>query len=162
MLPKNESVLNILVYFLEQLQRYSRDLQPLEYIPLNVLNWFHLQTTRKSLTRKSCCQPEMSGWIHAMQQNTIPNVLQSRWKIWRDKRCYAIGCENRFVMTSIAEPKCKNLFYSSSHNWVKYILNYMSYFHANVVIFKRHSFLFAYLHRATRPKISWIEYLLKN
>ena len=31
LLPKNESVLNILVYFLEQFQRFSRGLQPLEY-----------------------------------------------------------------------------------------------------------------------------------
>ena len=38
LLPKNESVLNILVY----------------------LNWFHLQTTRKF-----CWQPEISGWIQA-------------------------------------------------------------------------------------------------
>ena len=30
LLPKNESVLNILVYFLEQFQRFSRGLQPLE------------------------------------------------------------------------------------------------------------------------------------
>ena len=30
LLSKNESVLNILVYFLEQFQRFSRGLQPLE------------------------------------------------------------------------------------------------------------------------------------
>ena len=30
LLPKNESVLNILMYFLEQFQRFSRGLQPLE------------------------------------------------------------------------------------------------------------------------------------
>ena len=31
-LPKNESVLNILVYFLEQFQRFSRGLQTLEIL----------------------------------------------------------------------------------------------------------------------------------
>ena len=54
---KMKSVLNKLDYFLEQFQISSWGLQPLEYI-LNDLNWFHLVTTRKS-----CWQPEMSGWI---------------------------------------------------------------------------------------------------
>ena len=43
--------------------------------PYNVLNWFHLQTTRKSYW-----QPEVSGWIQApMQQNTItqPSIFRN-------------------------------------------------------------------------------------
>ena len=39
LLPRNESVLNILVHFLGQFQRFSRDLQPLEKICKIVLEY---------------------------------------------------------------------------------------------------------------------------
>ena len=49
-----KSVLNILDYFLEQFQRFSRGLQP------------------KMFSTDFIFRPEMSGWIQAtMQQNTI-------------------------------------------------------------------------------------------
>ena len=51
--------------------------------PYNVLNWFHLQTTRKS-----CWQPDVVGWIQAtMQQNT--------WR-WLLKNC---TCTQEMIIT---------------------------------------------------------------
>ena len=51
--------------------KYFLEIYSLSNITWNVLNWFHLQTTRKS-----CRQPEMSGWIQAtMQLNTIVTML---------------------------------------------------------------------------------------
>ena len=54
--PKTKSVLNILGYILKQFQRFFEKYAKLSSNkPQNVLNWFHLQTTRQS-----CWQLEKS------------------------------------------------------------------------------------------------------
>ena len=71
MLPKNESVLNILVHILEQFHRFSLGLleayslsrickivlkyrYPKMFSTSTVLNWFHLQTTRNLVDNQKC------------------------------------------------------------------------------------------------------------
>ena len=60
---------------------YQKSVKLFSNIPWNVLNWFHLKTTRKS-----CWQPEMSGWIQAtMQQNTITHLYVRFYLCWETK-----------------------------------------------------------------------------
>ena len=66
-----------MVLYVKNSQSYNdrKSVKLFSNVPYNVLNWFHLQTTRKS-----CWQPEMSGWIQAaMQQNTI--TFENRYRI---------------------------------------------------------------------------------
>ena len=74
-----------------------------------VLNWFHFQTTRKS-----CWQPEMSGWIQAtMHQNTIScsvSFSQDIYQtfIWEMKK-YLVKTKlhiNKNVPSKIILPPC--------------------------------------------------------
>ena len=64
LLPKNESVLNILDYFLEQFQNFLK-VYSLSKI-CKVVLWFILQTTRKS-----CSQPKMSDWARTYLQTPL-------------------------------------------------------------------------------------------
>ena len=74
--PKNKISFENVRLFLEWFERFSQGFAPPKSVKFslkisrNVLFWFYLQTTRKS-----CWQPEMSGWIRAaMLQNTLFNL----------------------------------------------------------------------------------------